>query len=171
MWARSIPCGALHLRACRSAVGRAKLKLPLQIRHLACLSGHRKFTVATNIDVHFRDPRSPWQRGSNENANCLLRQYFPKGTDISEFSQAKLSVVERPLNKRPRKTMHYETPAEKFEVCVAATRLNRKIKRSIGQGGLRTGPLLPTPSRSATGKMFCPFHILPKALIVPDGLW
>ena len=86
------------------------------------MSGHQKFTIATNIDVYFCDPQSPWQRGSNENTNRLLRQYFPKGTDISGFSQAKLSAVARQLNERPRKTLQYQTPAEKFEACVAATR-------------------------------------------------
>ena len=85
------------------------------------MTGHRKFTIATKIDVYFCDPQSPWQRGSNENTNRLLRQYFPKGTDISGFSQAKLSAVARQLNERPRKTLQYQTPAEKFEACVAAT--------------------------------------------------
>jgi len=84
------------------------------------MAGHAKFTVATKIDVFFCDPQSPWQRGSNENTNRLLRQYFPKGTDISGFSQAKLSAVARQLNERPRKTLQYQTPAEKFEACVAA---------------------------------------------------
>jgi IS30 family transposase len=78
--------------------------------------------MATKIDVYFCDPQSPWQRGSNENTNRLLRQYFPKGIDISAFSQAKLSAVARQLNERPRKTLQYQTPAEKFEACVAATR-------------------------------------------------
>ena len=86
------------------------------------MTGHRKFTVATKIDVYFCDPQSPWQRGSNENTNRLLRQYFPKGIDISGFSQAELSAVARQLNERPRKTLQYHTPAEKFEACVAATR-------------------------------------------------
>jgi IS30 family transposase len=85
------------------------------------MSGHGKFTMATKIDVYFCDPQSPWQRGSNENTNRLLRQYFPKGTDISGFSQAKLSAVARQLNERPRKTLQYQTPAEKFEACVAST--------------------------------------------------
>ena len=86
------------------------------------MTGHRKFTIATKIDVYFCDPQSPWQRGSNENTNRLLRQYFPKGIDMSVFSQAKLSAVARQLNERPRKTLQYQTPAEKFEACVAATR-------------------------------------------------
>ena len=86
------------------------------------MTGHRKFTMATKIDVYFCDPQSPWQRGSNENTNRLLRQCFPKGLDISGFSQAKLSAVARQLNERPRKTLQYQTPAEKFEACVAATR-------------------------------------------------
>ena len=86
------------------------------------MAGHRHFTIATSIDVYFCDPQSPWQRGSNENTNRLLRQYFPKGTDISGFSQAKLSAVARQLNEGLRKTSHHQTPAVKFEACVAATR-------------------------------------------------
>ena len=86
------------------------------------MTDHAKFTVATQVDVYFCDPRSPWQRGSNENTNRLLRQYFPKGIDLSGFSQAKLSAVARQLNERPRKTLQYQTPAEKFEQCVATTR-------------------------------------------------
>ena len=84
------------------------------------MAGHAKFTMATNIAVFVCDPQSPWQRGSNENTNRLLRQYFPKGIDISGFSQAKLSAVARQLNERPRKTLQDQTPAEKFEACVAA---------------------------------------------------
>ncbi|ASM71526.1 integrase core domain protein [Pseudosulfitobacter pseudonitzschiae] len=86
------------------------------------MTDHLKFTMTTKIDVYFCDPQSPWQRGSNENTNSLLRQYFPKGIDISGFSQAKLSAVARQLNERPRKTLQYQRPAEKFEACVAATR-------------------------------------------------
>jgi IS30 family transposase len=85
------------------------------------MADHTHFTLATDIDVYFCDPQSPWQRGSNENTSGLLGQYFPKGTDLSEHSHAKLNAVARQLNERPRKTLNYQTPADRFNQCVAST--------------------------------------------------
>jgi IS30 family transposase len=84
------------------------------------MADHKRFSLATDISVYFCDPQNPWQRGSNENTNGLLRQYLPKGTDLSIYSQAKLNAIARRLNERPRKTLGYETPAERFGQCVAS---------------------------------------------------
>jgi IS30 family transposase len=84
------------------------------------MADHKRFTLATDIKVYFCDPQNPWQRGSNENTNGLLRQYFPKGTNLSGYSQAQLNTVARRLNERPRKTLNYETPAERFHQTVAS---------------------------------------------------
>ena len=85
------------------------------------LTDHKRFALATDVAVYFCDPQSPWQRGSNENTNRLLRQYFPKRTDLSVHSQARLNNIAKQLNERPRKTLDYETPAERFQACVAST--------------------------------------------------
>ncbi len=85
------------------------------------MADHQRFSLATDIKVYFCDPQSPWQRGSNENTNGLLRQYFPKGMDLSNIHQNRLNAVARRLNERPRKTLSYYSPAEKFGECVAST--------------------------------------------------
>jgi IS30 family transposase len=95
-------------------------KLPLSLRKSVTLdrgpefAAHKKFSVAANVKVYFCDPQSPWQRGTNENTNRLLRQYFPDGTDLSQFSQADLNRIALRLNQRPRKTLQYRTPASKL---------------------------------------------------------
>jgi IS30 family transposase len=85
------------------------------------MAKHKYFTVATDVQVYFCDPQSPWQRGSNENTNLLLRQYFPRGTDLSGYSQAQLDQVALRLNQRPRKTLGFQTPASKLQASVAST--------------------------------------------------
>ena len=85
------------------------------------MADHKRFSLATDIDVYFCDPQQPWQRGSNENTNGLLRQYFPKGMDLSNIHQNRLNAVARQLNERPRETLQFYSPAEKFNECVAST--------------------------------------------------
>ena len=85
------------------------------------MAAHKDFTIATDMQVYFCDPRSPWQRGSNENTNGLLRQYFPKGMDLSNVSQTRLNYVARELNERPRETLNWRTPLEALRATVAST--------------------------------------------------
>ena len=109
-----------------TALSKQVRKLPSQLRQSLTwdrgmeLADHKTFTLATDTQVYFCDPRSPWQRGTNENTNRLLRQYFPKGADLSVYSQAELNKVARKLNQRPRKTLGYETPADKLQASVAS---------------------------------------------------
>jgi IS30 family transposase len=84
------------------------------------MAEHRRFSLATDIQVYFCDPQQPWQRGSNENTNGLLRQYLPKGMDLSNVHQNRLNAIARRLNERPRETLNFETPAERFSQCVAS---------------------------------------------------
>src|SRR5204863_5109019 len=101
-----------------TALSKQICKLPEELRRSLTwdrgleLADHKRFTVATDVKVYFCDPYSPWQRGSNENTNGLLRQYFPKSTKLSDYSQGALNRVARELNERPRKTLGFRTPAE-----------------------------------------------------------
>jgi len=110
-----------------SALTRQVRKLPAVLRRSLTwdrgleMAKHRTFTVATNVKVYFCDPQSPWQRGTNENTNRLLRQYFPKGTDLSSHRQSDLDKVALRLNQRPRKTLGFKTPADKLRASVAPT--------------------------------------------------
>jgi IS30 family transposase len=107
-------------RSIVDALAGAVQKLPAELRRSLTwdrgweMHEHKRFTVATNVQVYFCDPHSPWQRGSNENTNGLLRQYFPKGTDLAKHSQEYLDYVARELNERPRETLGFRTPADKL---------------------------------------------------------
>jgi len=107
-----------------AALAKHVRKLPSQLRRSLTwdrgkeMAGHKSFTIATNVQVYFCDPCSPWQRGSNENTNGLLRQYFPKGTDLSQFSQAYLNKIAKRLNQRPRETLGFETPADRLRAVL-----------------------------------------------------
>jgi len=110
-----------------AALSQHVLRLPASLRRSLTwdrgleMAQHKIFTVDTDVKVYFCDPQSPWQRGSNENTNGLLRQYFPKRTDLSAYSQAELDEVALRLNQRPRKTLGFQTPADKLQASVALT--------------------------------------------------
>jgi IS30 family transposase len=110
-----------------SALIKAVRRLPLALRRSltwdrgAELANHAQFTIATDVQVYFCDPSCPWQRGSNENTNGLLRQYYPKGRDLTGVSQAQLDAVARKLNTRPRETLHWKTPAHMLDESVSMT--------------------------------------------------
>ncbi len=116
-----------HSQEVVEAIKRAIGRMPVQLRRSLTwdrgteMSKHKDISMATKVDVYFCDPYSPWQRGSNENTNGLLRQYFPKGTDLSSMTQRQLDKVARELNERPRKTLGFLTPAQKLQQIVALT--------------------------------------------------
>ena len=107
-----------------SAMIKKVRKLPVQLRRSLTwdrgneMAQHKAFTIATDVQVYFCDPQSPWQRGTNENTNGLLRQYFPDGTELTQFSQAALDKVALRLNQRPRKTLGFSTPADMLEAVL-----------------------------------------------------
>lgn len=113
--------------AVRDAITRAIRSLPAQLRRSLTwdqgseMAEHRQLRIDTDVAIYFCDPQSPWQRGTNENTNGLLRQYFPKGTDLSAHSASDLAAVALALNTRPRKTLEWYTPAESLDELLRST--------------------------------------------------
>ena len=114
-------------RSVTGALGRQVRELPQQLRASLTwdrgleMAEHARFTVATELKVYFCDPQSPWQRGSNENTNGLLRQYLPKGTNLARLNQSQLDAIAAKLNSRPRRTLGFKTPADTLEAIFAPT--------------------------------------------------
>ena len=110
-----------------AALSRHIRKLPVSLRRSLTwdrgheMAQHKTFSVATDVKVYFCDPHSPWQRGTNENTNRLLRQYLPKKMDLSRYTQSELDKIALRLNQRPRKTLEFQTPASKLQASVAST--------------------------------------------------
>jgi|TARA_R110002049_G_scaffold44382_4_gene130410 IS30 family transposase len=134
---RNGPALAGHgAEAVRDAIAETIGSLPAQLRRSltwdqgAEMAQHVQLRIDTGLEIYFCDPQSPWQRGSNENTNGLLRQYFPKGTDLSQHSADELSAVAHSLNTRPRKTLGWQTPAEA---------LDRLLKQDMIEGVATTG--------------------------------
>ena len=121
------PLAGRGAEAVRDAITSQIVTLPDQLRRSLTwdqgseMAQHAKLTIDTGLHIYFCDPQSPWQRGTNENTNGLLRQYFPRGTDLSDFSQRQLDAIARRLNTRPRKTLGYRTPADILAETVAST--------------------------------------------------
>jgi IS30 family transposase len=119
-----IPVAGKDTRSVTHALSEHICRLPEQLRASLTwdrgteMADHAKFTVATNVKVYFCDPQSPWQRGSNENTNGLLRQYLPKGTNLSKLTQTQLDEIATKLNSRPRKTLTFKTPADILEAAL-----------------------------------------------------